>query len=279
MKKVYHKIPRQLPLPNSVPKKRLNPVVHLLLSIWFWAGALFLSVPGLVFHLYSSFLGARRLMGSPLDRKIIGALILFPMDTVRYFEFDFLWKSLSRGKTLGDYLDVSSPRLFSVRVLNTYCFEKAVLINPVASDLLLTERLLKSCGLNKRCEFRNCLIENLDDAPASFDTIVSISVIEHIPGEGDREAVKRIWELLRPGGRLLLSVPCAKEAFEEYLDFNEYELLTADDENFVFGQRFYDQGLLEERIFSITGSPVRSAVYGEKTRGSFKKNREDKSVS
>jgi hypothetical protein len=85
-----------------------------------------------------------------------------------------------------------------------------------------------------------------------------------------------MWELLSPGGRLLLSVPCAREAFEEYLDFNEYGLLAEDENHFVFGQRFYNQILLQERVYSITGNPTRCAVYGEKKIDTFKDNREKK---
>ena len=276
MKKIYNRVLKRTIVINDAEKRRRNIVAHAMLSIGYWIAASFLRVPGLFFHLYSSFLGFYLLVKARLDKKMIGRMILFPMDSVRYFEFDFCWRSFSAGDTLGYYLDVSSPRLFSLRALNKHPFERAVLINPVADDLRMTEQLIHACGLSSRCEFRNCLLEELDSAPASFDTIVSVSVIEHIPGEGDREAIKKMWELLSPRGRLLLSVPCAREAFEEYLDFNEYGLLAEDENHFVFGQRFYNQILLQERIYCITGSPSRFAVYGEKKIDTFKENREKK---
>jgi SAM-dependent methyltransferase len=213
---------------------------------------------------------------SKLDKRIIGTMILFPMDSVRYFEFDFLWKAFSEGNSLGDYLDVSSPRLFSMRALKKHPFKTAILINPVMNDLVLTRGLMEACGISAQCEFYNCLLEDFNSAPAYFDTIVSISVVEHIPDDYGRKAVQKMWDLLRSGGKLLLSVPCAKEAFDEYLDFNEYELLTADSNNFVFGQRFYDEKILEENIYDITGKPARFAIYGEKEPGMFKKNRDEK---
>jgi hypothetical protein len=52
-------------------------------------------------------------------------------------------------------------------------------------------------------------------------------VLEHIPE--DRDALEKMRNLLESGGKLLLSVPCAAEAFEEYIDFDEYGLLEMDD--------------------------------------------------
>jgi SAM-dependent methyltransferase len=118
------------------------------------------------------------------------------------------------------------------------------------------------------------MIEKAPFEPKSFDTITSISVLEHIPE--DRAALEKMWNLLRPGGKLLLSVPCAAEAFEEHIDFDEYGLLEKDDEGFVFGQRFYDEQLLQESVFGVTGKPSRYSLYGERSPGSFFKDRQAK---
>lgn len=273
MVRIYNRIPKRSKDVRNLKKAGKNLVCHIVLSISHWVAALVISTPGLVFHLYSISVGFYLLLSSRLDRKFIGTMILFPMDSVRYFEFDFLWKSIVNQRALGDYLDVSSPRLFSLRALKRRRFRSAVLVNPVADDLRTTERLIDACGLSQRCEFQNCVLENLESGPSSFDTIVCISVVEHIPGEGDRDAIQKMWKLLRPGGMLLLSVPCCKDPFEEYLDFNEYGLLTTDDEGFVFGQRFYNQEMLEERVYCITGRPSRFGIYGEIEKGALKRNR------
>jgi SAM-dependent methyltransferase len=246
------------------------------LSVGYLLAALFVSTPGLCFHAYSVLKGCYLLVRSRLDKKSAGAMVLFPMDSFRYFEFDFFWQSIAKRKALGDYLDVSSPRLFSLRALGRHCFKSAVLVNPVVDDLTATKQLIAACGLSGRCVFRGCVLENLEWASHSFDTIVCISVVEHIPGEGDRVAVEKMWELLRPGGMLLLSVPCCRESFEEYIDFNEYGLVRADEEGFVFGQRFYSQEMLEERIYCVTGRPSRFGVYGEMEKGTFERNRAQK---
>ena len=104
----------------------------------------------------------------------------------------------------------------------------------------------------------------------TFDLITSISVVEHIPD--DTQAIRTIWHSLRPGGRLLLTVPCSSQAQEEYIDRNEYGLLNANEEGFFFFQRYYDQKHLRRNIFSITGEPIRFSIYGEKKPGHYRKN-------
>ena len=81
-----------------------------------------------------------------------------------------------------------------------------------------------------------------------------------------------MWNLLKAKGRLLLTLPCAAQSSEQYIDRNEYGLLTSDEEGYFFFQRLYDQKLLEERIFSITGGPRRQVIYGEKFPGTLRKN-------
>ena len=85
-------------------------------------------------------------------------------------------------------------------------------------------------------EFRQMdLRESWDFAENSFDLITSMSVVEHIPD--DKGAIQKMWHLLKPGGVLLLSVPCAVNASEEYTNLNDYELIDKNENGFVFWQR------------------------------------------
>lgn len=250
----------------------------LLLTPIFVVAALIAKGPGLRIRLLISMLGVR-LLNSRLDRNMIRSIILSPMDSFRYFEFDFAWKTLSRIPTLGRYLDVSSPRLLGVTALCRLPFQDATFVNPDPADLELTRALVEECGLTSNCTLSGALIGDFNGTVSSFDTIVSISVIEHIPDEGDIAAIGKMWGLLRPGGILLVSVPCAATSLEEYVDFNEYGLQTPDQNDFVFGQRFYDETSLRERIFKIIGEPARFAVFGERREGAFVQNRLSKLTS
>ena len=136
------------------------------------------------------------------------------------------------------------------------------MLNPDVSDLASTAKLVKALGLEDRCSLKSCLIDAAPFEAGSFDVITSISVVEHIPQ--DTEAIQKMWSLLKPGGRLLLTLPCAAEAAERYNNRSEYGLVTPDDDgNFFFYRLSYDEQSLEERIFSVTGQPSRRAIYGE----------------
>ena len=122
-------------------------------------------------------------------------------------------------------------------------------------------------GVGSQCHLHACVIEDAPFAPESFDLITSISVIEHI--YDDTNAIRNIWRLLKPGGKLLLSVPCAAISEEEYKNVDFYGVQSPDGRGFFFHQYKYDDSLLEERIFSVTGSPTRSAIFGERNPGTL----------
>jgi SAM-dependent methyltransferase len=145
----------------------------------------------------------------------------------------------------------------------------AELINPNPVDLEETAFLVEACGLNKRCTLSGYLIEDAPFPPGSFDLITSISVVEHIPE--DKKALMKIWELLKPEGRLVLSVPCAAVCEALYIDVDQFGLQRPDEENFFFLQYVYDQALLEDRFYSVTGPPNRYAIYGERKPGTLRR--------
>jgi SAM-dependent methyltransferase len=159
-------------------------------------------------------------------------------------------------------------------VLNNRKFKRALVLNPDKADLDLTRKFFLASGIGNQCETKAILVSELREKPNSFDTIVCISVLEHIPNSDSIDALRTMWDLLKTGGRLLLSVPCAKEGFNEYIDFNEYGILPPDSDGFVFGQRFYDQEMLKSQIFCITGNPSEFAVFGEVVSGTFFSARE-----
>jgi SAM-dependent methyltransferase len=246
------------------------------LSPLYWGAAHFYRVPGLYLHRRIALFGLRLLFSArrSVSYHTVYLLAFHPMDSVRYFEFDFMWRALATSLPLGRCLDVSSPRMFPLMLLRKERKLRADLLNPDGRDLSFTESLFRAGGVAERCRFHCCTIQEAPFEPGSFNTITSMSVLEHIPE--DRAALERIWDLLKPGGRLLLSVPCSAEAFEEFTDLDEYGLLEKNDEGFVFGQRFYDSELLEKRVFAVTGKPARHALYGEKKAGVFFEDRRAK---
>lgn len=244
------------------------------LSPIYWLIAHLHGAPGLQFHRESAWLGMKLLLKRrpPTTLGSVHHLLFFPMDSTRYFEFDFAWQCFSSVE-IHRYLDVSSPRLFPALLVNKHRNLRATLINPDKTDLAITANLMIANGLATRCEFYENTIETAPLPPETFDAITSISVIEHIPD--DLQAVRSMWKLLRPGGRLFLSVPCAAEACDQYINVNYYDL-PMDQDGFVLFQHIYDEARLRENIFSITGQPVRFKVYGEKRNGFLAENRSRK---
>lgn len=256
----YKRVPRMNRLAHTLAGLMLFPI--------YWIMAYAVRTPGLTFRMLCALKGMRLLLR---ERDYVRAygLLVAPLDSVRYFEFDFMWNAAKRIK-IRSYLDISSPRMLPLMITDREKCLEADLINPDNKDLTATISLAKSFGVADRCRFHSCLIEEASLQPESFDLITSMSVIEHIPD--DKAAIKKMWDLLKPGGVLLISIPCAANASEEYTNLNDYELIDTDENGFVFWQRYYDEGLIQQSIYSITGQPRRIRIYAEKEAGSYNRN-------
>lgn len=234
----------------------------------YWLAALFAGGPGLFFHLRCTWLGVVSLVTRRLKRGHY-SLMFFPMDSTRYFEFDVSWERLRR-LPFTRYLDVSSPRLLPLMLIRSNRQATAELINPDANDIRDVEKFFRAFGIGERCRFSARTVEQAPFEPSSFDLITCISVLEHIPADG--EAVERMWSLLMPGGRLSLTLPCMSRPLEQYISYNQYGVLQPGGDGYTFWQRFYDEERLRERIYRITGPPEHMVVFGENTNGLFFRN-------
>lgn len=231
--------------------------------------------PGLEFRRDSIAFAFSLLLGRKQHISLADILRLsvYPMDSFRYFEFDFVWDALSPHPSRR-YLDVSSPRLFPLMYARNNRDLQVDLINPDSADLAVTANWVEALGIGDRCVLHGCLIGTAPFESESFDAVTSISVLEHIPE--DKEAIQIMWDSVKPGGRLCLTVPCAAHSFEEFIDRNEYGVLKPNEEGVFFFQRFYDKRLLAEHIFTVTGEPLSQSIYGERSPGLYHKNQKAK---
>lgn len=267
IRKQFLEVP--LPLECGLLRAMVTRIFGALLAPLYLAAASYLGAPGTGFHLRCIAHGLRLFLTGRTSLRTCYTLLFTPMDSTRYFEFHEVWQQLG-GFAGGRYLDISSPRLAPLLLLKESSAATAEFINPDSSDIQRTELLVAAFGLQSRCRLHCCVLEQAPLELASFDLITSISVLEHIPD--DRGAISTMWNLLRPGGRLVLTLPCMSQPLEQYISDNQYGVLKPGEDGYTFWQRYYDPERLASSIFSITGMPKYSKVYGERTKGSFLRN-------
>lgn len=262
VKRRYLQFPAELPSLSGV--RRILHLARGVLAFPFWWFAAALSgAPAMRLRWRCLMIGLR-LMGSK-DKATAYRCVVSPFDSVRHFEFDFFW-SVARRSNAQRILDVSSPRLLPLLMVDRSPSMCVDIVNPDRLDLDRTRLLADFLGLSKRCRFMPVRVDDLRSSTDRFQLITSMSVLEHV--EDDIEAVTILWSLLEPGGTLLVTVPCSQEYVEEFSTYDEYQLLKMGDDGFVFWQRYYDLPRLQ-RIFRVVGRPTRSVIYGENRSGLY----------
>jgi SAM-dependent methyltransferase len=147
-------------------------------------------------------------------------------------------------------LDVGSPKMLGLYLgVNT----AAELTLTDISEINIDEYQVMWNALRTRAKGKASF--SLQDArrlqfePASFDVVYSMSVLEHIEGEGgDAAALREVLRVLKPGGLLVLSVPFGSTYIEQKrIGFSGAARKTGDQKSYFF-QRIYDPASFESRI-------------------------------
>jgi hypothetical protein len=207
--------------------------------------------------------------------RIAKPLFTIPVDTTRFFEFDYTWRALnSLESNANQFLDVSSPFLFSFRVAETFLKSSVLMINPDTKDLRSVKKL-RDCLHMPRLILKERTIQDFKDGQESlYDAIWSLSVVEHISGAkiNDSSSLQIMWSLLKPGGLLILTVPTDKTYWEEFRSSDVYGQNTQIENEPVFFQRFYDESSIRNRLIEPLGvEPETIEWFGTKQAGVFHK--------
>ena len=144
----------------------------------------------------------------------------------------------------------------------------------VATDILrepvaLSNRYAEAQGLVKKPApgaVRPALVDGRQLAfkDGTFDAAFSISVLEHVPEGGDSIAIHEMIRVVKPGGRVVVTVPYSLVYRETFVEGNVYERQRVGDES-VFFERHYDALSLRDRLFDPSGGEVIDLeVWGEK---------------
>lgn len=160
-------------------------------------------------------------------------------------------------------LDVSSPKLLSL-----YYADNG--IDVVAGDLedyFVSDMRNLKIGLRENANLSASVFDATERIPfpdSSFDKAFSISVLEHIPSNGDIKALQEISRVLKINGRLAITLPAFKTYVEEWTTSDFYWKSIADNQGRTFFQRRYDQKRLQELIDScLTMSLVELVLVAE----------------
>jgi ubiquinone/menaquinone biosynthesis C-methylase UbiE len=161
-------------------------------------------------------------------------------------------------------LDVSSPKLLALYLAShRRC---RVVATDIEGDFVREwEAARATLDLTAReLEFRVEDARALSFPARSFDAAYCISVLEHIPGMGDLDAVRELARVLEPGGRLLLTVPFAKVGRDEYVDAGRFYWSRVSEraaDGRAFFQRRYDEQALRDRLIEPSGLHVEAIRY------------------
>ena len=234
---------------------------------YFWAKSIKTNLPGLVFFEFGKSIGKELLWKGLLSPK----LLINPVSIVRYFEFEFVLKNFQTNQsTMNKILDISSPYLFGYYIATNHDGEYKY-INPDKNDLTLVNKYSSKLKFRMNYSSQNADATRLSFPDNSFSHIISISVIEHINGNGDGEAIKEMWRVLEPNGLLILTFPVAKTFIEEFSDKNTYGLNVEPIKEKFFFQRVYDEESIHERLLNkITDFTILSMqIFGESVSGFY----------
>ena len=191
--------------------------------------------------------GARAFPAAP--RHAVKRLLL-PVEYIRCAEFRYVLEHLN---VTADHrvLDIGSPKLLSLFLASR------VGANIWATDLVddFFPPYAAYAASMLGSEQSRYVIETQDARTLtyrdeSFDRVFSVSVVEHIPDDGDARAMQEIARVLKPGGLVCLTVPWSDRGYVEefHAPGPDVYWVRSSDQQKVFYQRAYDRGSLQARL-------------------------------
>jgi SAM-dependent methyltransferase len=173
------------------------------------------------------------------------------------------WRSLEyrlaleqSGFVSGDrVLDIGSPKLLSLWLAEK--LDVSVVATDIESYFTAEYELLRRIRRIPPDRFGLAVEDgrSLSFDDASFDKVYSLSVLEHIPHDGDTRCVREIARVLAPGGRCVLTVPFWPTSRIDWRDPDFYWSSASVDDTTgkVFFQRRYSQAEIHERLIGPSG--------------------------
>ena len=211
---------------------------------------------------YSLKLGLRYISKLPEYNKEGLKRLLIPMDIARYFELPATANALEiRSKER--ILDLSSAKLLSLflaetancQIIAVDAWEKEINNWKALINIIDQKKTILS-GLTLGVVDGRCL----PYPDEYFDKIYYISVLEHIPDDGDTRTVIELARVLKKGGILVITVPYFKKYYETYVTKEVYGSTPDKNEKILWARR-YDEAALQERFIQPSKLSLSNKSY------------------
>jgi SAM-dependent methyltransferase len=138
-----------------------------------------------------------------------------------------------------------------------------------ALDLPSTASALRSwCAplrrLDEECPTVGGNALSLPFPAASFDAVLALNTVAHLPGDGDTRAVREMARVVKPGGCVVLSIPYNYEVRAQVRRDDAYGADGIDQPGLQFWVRIYDDHALRQRLIDpIPRTTANVRFYGE----------------
>jgi len=190
-------------------------------------------------------LGARHLLDHGYLREAVIRVVV-PLDPSRYLELPETQRELALrpGERV---LDLASPKLLAVVLARAGA--EVVSVDQLEAEIDAWRKLTAG---EPRLELTVGDGRALRFEDASFDAAYSVSVLEHIPEPGDEEALRELARVMRPGGRVVVTLPHARAYREDWRDAPVYADQGGAGGRHFF-QRWYDAARVERLVAAAPG--------------------------
>jgi SAM-dependent methyltransferase len=167
--------------------------------------------------------------------------VVVPLEPSRYLELPWARRALA-ARPGERVLDLASPKLLAVALAREGV--DVVSVDTFAREVETWRRLAR----HPRVRFDVADGRSLRFEDASFDHAYSVSVLEHIAGDGAAAALRELGRVVRPGGRVAVTLPYAERAWEEWRDEPVY---AEGDAGRAYFQLWYDDARVEQLAAAV----------------------------